>query len=454
MNLKILNKSTEERRDLILNGSITKTILLLSIPALMFGVVQSLMPVIDGLFINNVIGTTTAGAISYSSPIINMITALAQGLSVAASAIIGQSNGRGNFQNSKKISTQIIVFAFLLGCVLAPILAILAYPVSKGVSTEMSKTVFTYLSLSSLVLPFSFLESIYNSIKNANGKPEATFIRMIIMLILKVIFNSIFILVFNLGIVGAVLASLASNIIISIWMFYELFVFEGDDKLSLKDFSFKINIIKSLLRIGIPSMISSLMVNLGFFLINREVVKFGDTVLSAQAIASNVSSLCFNIPAAFSLAITTMVSMNIGSGNENKAKKSCLVGCIVSSIASVIIIIIMIPLAPYLTVLFTRDPEVLAITNSSLNIYIFSILGFGICMIQQGAFIGLGRTRIPLITNLLRFWLLRYLFILLTEKYLGYYSVFYGNLFSNYLTAIISTVIIFKIQWKSGIKSS
>lgn len=454
MNLKLISKTTEERRDLILNGSITKTILLLSIPALMFGLVQSLTPVIDGLFINNVIGTTTAGAISYSAPIINMITALAQGLSVAASAIIGQSNGRGNFKKSKKISTQIIVFAFILGCALAPILAIIAFPVSKGVDPEMSNTVFTYLALTSLVLPFSFLESIYNSIKNANGKPEATFIRMIIMLILKVIFNSIFILIFKLGIVGAVLASLASNIIISIWMFYELFVFKGDDKLSLKDFSFKIDIIKTLLRTGIPSMLSSLMVNLGFFLINLEVVKFGPTVLSAQAIASNVSNLCFNIPAAFSIAITTMVSMNIGNGNIAKAKKSCFMGCVVSTVASIIIITIMIPLAPHLTILFTRDPEVLAITNSSLNIYIFSILGFGICMIQQGAFIGLGRTRIPLITNLFRFWLLRYIFILITEKYLGYYSVFYGNLFSNYATAIISTIIILNIKWKSGIKQS
>ena len=87
-----------ERRELILNGSIVRTLMMLSFPTLMMSVVQSLMPLSDGLFINNVAGTLVASAVTYSEPIINMMTALAQGLSVAAMAIIGQTFGQGNFK--------------------------------------------------------------------------------------------------------------------------------------------------------------------------------------------------------------------------------------------------------------------------------------------------------------------------------------------------------------------
>jgi Na+-driven multidrug efflux pump len=70
-------------------------------------------------------------------------------------------------------------------------------------------------------------------------------------------------------------------------------------------------------------------------------------------------------------------------------------------------------------------------------------------MVQQGAFIGLGRTGIPLIMGFLRIWLLRYVFILATDHILSFYSVFWGNLFSNYMAAIITTILITRIKWVS-----
>ena len=106
MKTGILKTGAAERRELILNGSIVRTLMMLSFPTLMMSVVQSLMPLSDGLFINNVAGTLVASAVTYSEPIINMMTALAQGLSVAAMAIIGQTFGQGNFKRVKHISTQ------------------------------------------------------------------------------------------------------------------------------------------------------------------------------------------------------------------------------------------------------------------------------------------------------------------------------------------------------------
>lgn len=54
MKTGILKTGAAERRELILNGSIVRTLMMLSFPTLMMSVVQSLMPLSDGLFINNV----------------------------------------------------------------------------------------------------------------------------------------------------------------------------------------------------------------------------------------------------------------------------------------------------------------------------------------------------------------------------------------------------------------
>ena len=417
----------------------------------MMGLVQSVMPVMDGLFINNIVGTVAASAITYCVPVINMMGALAQGLSVAGMAMIGQANGRGDFEEARRISTQIIVFAFLLGCVIAPILVIVSYPVSWNVNADISHDVFVYLALNSLVLPFSFLESIYNAIKIAGGKPEATFIRMVLMLVLKILFNILFIAVFRWGIIGSVIASLAANILISVWMYHELFIKAGSDRLELSGFKFDFRIIRELLHVGIPSILSSLMLNLGFFLINNEIEKYGSVVLNGQGIAGNITSVCFIIPSSFGSSVTTMVSMNIGAGQGEKARASCIAGCVISAVTAVILIGIVVPLSSYITVLFTREKDVLEVANKALHIYTYSVVGFGICMVQLGALIGLGRTRVTLAVSILRIWFLRYVFILVTQNFLGFYSVFWGNLFSNCMAAVLTTIFILRIKWVSVI---
>lgn len=449
MSLEFLRQNTEKRREMILNGGITQTILLLSIPTMMMGVVQSLMPVIDGLFINNIVGTVAASAVTYCTPVLNMMAAASQGLSVAGMSIIGQMNGRGELSKARYVATQIMVTAFLIGCVIAPFMFILSFPIAGHVNSEISSSVLLYLSLNSLVLPFSFLEAVYNAIKNSSGKPEATFIRMVFLLILKILFNFIFIYFIPLGIIGSVLSSFFANLFITIWMYYEMFLKISDDQLTLKGFRFDMEVLRELIHIGVPSVLNSLMLNLGFFLINNEVEKYGPVYLNGQGIANNISSICFILPSSFGSSVTTMVSMNIGAQNGKKAFRSCIAGCIVSSVTAIILIAIVVPLSPYLTVLFTRQKEVLEVANKALHIYTYSVVGFGICMVELGAFIGLGRTVMPLIMGIFRIWLLRYIFILATERYLGVYSVFWGNLFSNYMAAVITTVLFMKVKWVS-----
>lgn len=447
-----MHQGTEERRELILHGNIVQTILMLAMPTLMMSVIQSLLPLSDGLFINNAAGTLVASAVTYSEPVVNMMIAMSQGLSVAAMAIVGQANGRGDLGQVRYISAQVFVFSSVVGLCTAPVSALVAFPISAGVDPEISRNVFLYISLYAFVLPFAFLENIYNAIKNATGRPEATFIRMLILLALKIVFNLVFIVWLRLEVVGCILSSLCANVLVCIWMFYELFVRPGEDRLSLRGFRFDRELIVQLVRIGIPAVITSLMLNLGFFLINHETQKYGAVVLNGQGIANNITAVCFNLPAAFGSAVTTMVSINIGAGQAASAKRSCFVGCVASAVTAVLIIAVVVPLSPYLTVLFTQRADVLEIANRALHIYTYSVVGFGVCMAVQGAFIGLGKTTVPLFLGLLRVWLLRYVFILFTEQALQYYSVFWGNLFSNYAAAAISLLLILRVKWVSTLR--
>ena len=419
-------QSNEERREMILNGKVINTLLFLSIPTLLVGIIQALIPLSDSLFLNRLTNVEVASSVTFSQPVLNIMIALSQGLGVATLVMLGRLYGKGRMLAVKETMLQIFVFSFVIGLFIIPVCVFSAFIISKYTTAEIRDNVYIYIALYSLVMPFVFLAAIYNSSKNAIGRPEVTFIRIFLLLILKIIFNSIFLYVLKMGIVGAVMASLFSYIAITIWMFYDLFLKNGDVKLDLRNYSMKLPIIKRLLNIGFPSMLNYAFLYLGFFLINKEMEKFGAIALNAQGIASNINAICFILPSSIGTTVSSMISINMGTGNVKKSKD---------------------------VLTFTKVPKVIEIADKALHIYTYSVIGFSIFMISQGVFIALGRTKVPLVMSILRIWLLRYIFILVTQKYLGLYSIFWGNLFSNTLAGLIFFISVKSIDWKKGFKN-
>ena len=446
-------QSNEERRQMILHGKVINTLLFLSVPTLMVGVIQALIPLSDSLFLNRFTSVEVASSITFSQPVLNIMIAFSQGLGVATLVMLGRLYGKGRMLAVKETMLQIFVFSFFIGLLLIPVCMFTAFLISNNTTFEIRNNVYTYISLYSLIMPFIFLAAIYNSSKNAIGRPEVTFVRIFLLLILKIIFNSIFLYILKMGIVGAVMASLFSYIVVTIWMFYDLFLKSGDIKLNLRSYTIKLPIIKRLLKIGFPSMLNYAFLYLGFFLINKEMEKFGAVALNAQGIASNINAICFILPSSIGTTVSSMISINMGIGNVKKSKDVFKVGWITGVTISILTIALILPISLPLVLTFTKVQKVIEIADKALHIYTYSVIGFSIFMIAQGVFIALGRTKVPLVMSILRIWLLRYIFILLTQKYLGLYSIFWGNLFSNTLAGIIFFILVKVIDWKKGIKA-
>ena len=446
-------QSNEERRQMILHGKVINTLLFLSVPTLLVGIIQALIPLSDSLFLNRLTSVEVASSVTFSQPVLNIMIALSQGLGVATLVMLGRLYGKGRMLAVKETMLQIFVFSFFIGLLLIPVCMFTAFLISNNTTSEIRNNVYTYISLYSLIMPFVFLAAIYNSSKNAIGRPEVTFVRIFLLLILKIIFNSIFLYVLKMGIVGAVMASLFSYIVVTIWMFHDLFLKSGDIKLNLRSYAIKLPIIKRLLKIGFPSMLNYAFLYLGFFLINKEMEKFGAIALNAQGIASNINAICFILPSSIGTTVSSMISINMGIGNVKKSKDVFKVGWITGVTISILTIALILPISLPLVLTFTKVQKVIEIADKALHIYTYSVIGFSVFMIAQGVFIALGRTKVPLVMSILRIWLLRYIFILLTQKYLGLYSIFWGNLFSNTLAGIIFFILVKSINWKKGIKA-
>ena len=144
-----------------------------------------------------------------------------------------------------------------------------------------------------------------------------------------------------------------------------------------------------------------------------------------------------------------MISINMGLKNIEKSKKIFTYSWITSVVIAILSIILIVPLNHDMIALFTRNKEIAAIADNALNIFTYSIIGFGIFTVCQGVYVALGKNNIPLVMSILRIWLFRYVFILVTQKYLGLYSIFWGNLFSNTVAGIIFFYLVKTLDWEN-----
>ncbi|NYV27325.1 MATE family efflux transporter [Streptobacillus felis] len=447
----LFKMNLDERREMIIHGDTVKTIMFLTIPIFMMAIVQVLIPFSDGLFLNKILGTDVGAGVSYMQPVYNMLIAISQGLSVVAMSMIGQLNGKGDFKGVKNVAMQVLVFGFLLGILLMPVCFYGAKYLAP-IDPVIREYAITYFALSAFIIPFQFMAAIFNSIKSATGEPEATFYRMIVLLILKIIFNFIYLVIIKMGLEGAIFASLTAYIFTTIWMYYDLFIKKSKFKLDIFEYKFDYPIVKEMIRLSIPTIISFTSINFGFYLINGEVEIYGADVLAGLAIASQISNICFTVPTSIGTTVTTMISMNIGLGNVEKSKDIYRKGLIIGEIIALVLLVLVLSTSKYVISLYDPSVNVAIKTQEALNIYTYSVFPFALFIITQSVFNALGRNVYPLIMSFLRIWVFRYLFIIMTSSYLGYYSVFYGNLFSNFLAAAIFYMIIRKSSWRSNIK--
>ena len=159
-------QSNEERREMILNGKVINTLLFLSIPTLLVGIIQALIPLSDSLFLNRLTSVEVASSVTFSQPVLNIMIALSQGLGVATLVMLGRLYGKGRMLAVKETMLQIFVFSFVIGLFIIPVCIFSAFIISKYTTAEIRDNVYIYIALYSLVMPFVFLAAIYNSSKN------------------------------------------------------------------------------------------------------------------------------------------------------------------------------------------------------------------------------------------------------------------------------------------------
>ena len=153
----------------------------------------------------------------------------------------------------------------------------------------------------------------------------------------------------------------------------------------------------SVLRIGIPAGLESVMYNISNIVIQVFVNNLGTDTVAAWGTLGKIDALFWMVINAFAISITTFVGQNFGAGKYHRMRKSVSVCMIMSMVSSAVLIILMYSFAPWIYRLFTTDSAVIVHGVHMSRFLLPSYFIYVIIGILSGALRGTGKVLVPML---------------------------------------------------------
>ena len=318
-----------DRRKLFLEGPIGSALLRLAVPIILGNVLQTGYQLTDAFWVGRL---AAVAAVAVSFPITFLVIALGAGLAIAGATLSAQYMGAGRQDMVNHVAAQTMLMVAITsvvmgaaGYVLSPYLLELI-----GVAPDVYHGALGFMRVSFVGIIFVFLYGMFQALMRGVGETRMPLIIVLGTVILNFLFDPLFIFgwgwVPGQGVMGAALATLATQGLAALLGMIIFLRGRHGIQLGWRDFRPDPQYIKRAFFLGLPGSIELSTRGLGPLLMTFLVTGFGTVTLAAYGIGSNILQFIVIPAMGLSMAVSTLVSQNIGAGNIQRASHVTLLG--------------------------------------------------------------------------------------------------------------------------------
>ncbi len=457
-----------DRRELILHGSIYKAIFVISIPIILNFFIQQLYSLADAFWLGK-LGTAEFASTSFTWPVIFLFNSIGMGLSIAATSLVSQLLGRDDVKNAQKYTDTLINISLIFSI----IFMILGYFTAEGIVSlmgangELHDFSVIYLKYSYFGIPFIFLYFIYSAVFSAQGKNTIPTVISTTCVVLNMILNPFFIFDeipiiglrgLDMGVKGAALATVLTQALMLIFGFIHLRINKDYIKLNYKSLFFikwEKDILKRIYRIATPSVVGQMGTAIGFIILNSFIQSYGTETVAAYGMVNRITGLLNIPPSGIGSAITGIIGQNIGNRNIDRVKETFRKASFIVIVMSIVIAIVSFIYRYEILTFFIdapKDSELMVQANSYMFYTLLTLVMLNMFFIYQGLFQGSGNSKYSMFVDLLRLWGIRIPLLFFFKYFTAYKAtgIWLAMAISNVLVTFIAHFIYAKGDWKGG----
>lgn len=399
----------------------------------------------DTMFVGQGVGSEGLAALSIAIPMYNVYNAIGLLLGVGGATVLSIYHGEKNFHKANEAFTISFIIAIILGIILTLIQAVyideLCY--FLGATENLFPLVKEYLEIMVKFTWAFILSGTMVAMVRNDKNPKLAMWAMLSGCISNIFLDWLFIIGFNMGMTGAIVATVMSPIITLLILSIHFIKKMNTIKLvKIKsDFLLSIRIIRN----GMASFILEISGAIVIFAFNKAVFSLvGDIGLSAYSIIANINLICAAIFTGVAQAIQPIISVNFGGKKRDRINKSMKYAMITSIILGISFYIIGLIIPKPIVLIFNRDnAELMKITINGIRLYFIAFLFMGVNISLVSYFQSIEKAKISIFSSLSRgiIFILIGLFLLPTVFSIN--GVWLTATFAEVITLIINLGYVF-----------
>ena len=421
-------QNTRTRTRNMTEGSITKQILLFSVPLMFGNIFQMLYNTVDSIVVGNYVGKEALAAVGATSMIVNMLVFFFNGFSIGAGVVISRFFGAKNARRLHDAIETTITTTFLF-CILFTAIGYYGVdPMLRFMKTPEDVFGQAQIYLQIYFLGFSGL-LVYNmgsAILRAVGDTARPLLFLMFTSIMNIILDILFVKVFRFGISGAAYATIISQFISAIMVMILLTTSKEIYRFVWKDVKLDKDILKSIFIVGLPAGIQSVITAFSNVFVQSYVNHFGSSCMAGWSSYNKLDTFIMLPMSSMAMAATTFVSQNIGAGDQERADRGTSTTLVLSVSVTASIAALLYTFAAPATGLFTKDASVIEAGVLFLRTNVFFLMCNTINHVLAGALRGRGDARGPMIIMLTNFVLVRQAYLFLVTRFVANIPILVG----------------------------
>ena len=437
----------KEKTSDMTKGNILRQIILFSIPLIIGNIFQQLYSMVDTIIVGRTIGMNALAAVGGCGSPVFFIIGFVTGLTGGFAIMVSHRFGAGDMDEMRR--------SIAMGAMLSAVFAVLLTAVSvlmvkwllgvMNTPDEIKTDAYEYLTVICLGIPASMLYNYLSSVIRAIGDSKTPLYFLLIAALLNIVLDFVCILNFNMGVMGAAVATVFSQLVSGILCFVYMNKTYAMLRLKKSDWKLSGEFAWYHIRLGIPMAVQTSVIAIGTIIVQTILNDFGAIAVAGYTTASKTESIITQIMVSFGLTLATFVGQNYGAGQLNRIKAGVKVTTVILLAFSVIGAVFIILFGRQLTNIFIdanekHVEEVVRFSKTCLTITsCFYPLLSCICVFRS-AIQGLGNTTIVLVGSAIEL-LGRLVAALILSVPFGFVGVCFANPIAWFGSATLFIVV-------------
>lgn len=305
-------------------GPLTKLIFIYTLPLILTTIIQDLFTIADKAVLGNMAGSTAVAAIGATGTVTTLILNGAVGLSSGASIVLARFVGQKNDEKIRETIDTSIVMSLAFGLVVAVAGFFLApvFLTATRCPAECYSGALIYMRIYLAGAPATLLYNYGSAIMRTLGDTQRPMIYITVAGIVNVVLNIVLCFVLKEKVAAVAIATVASKVIGATLIVIRLCRLNDSAKVILSRIRFNLSAFTRILRFGIPTAISRIVLPLGNLQITTAINSFGVNAVAGQAASASINTIVNAFSTGFGEATTVFMGQNIGAKDVGRVRKS------------------------------------------------------------------------------------------------------------------------------------